>query len=90
LNVNIIENYGVVRVLRKGTNQPLSKVYVKVYAKSKSGSTSFYKDGYTDLTGKFNYATLSTNDLDNTERFSILVMSDDLGSEIYESAPPKM
>ena len=28
------------------------------------GSVAFYKDGYTDLRGWFDYATLSTNDLD--------------------------
>lgn len=40
----------------------LSKVYVKVYAKTKSG-VKFFKDGYTDLRGKFDYASVSTSDL---------------------------
>ncbi|MDG1897698.1 MAG: hypothetical protein P8J37_22595 [Fuerstiella sp.] len=36
----------------------------KAYAKMKNGSTQFYKDGHTDLRGRFDYASLSTNDLD--------------------------
>ncbi len=55
------------------------KVYVKAFAKNNDGSVSFYKDGYTDLIGKFDYASLNTNSLSNIKKFSIFVMSDDLG-----------
>jgi hypothetical protein len=33
---------------------------VKVYARLKNGQIRFYKDGYTDLRGKFDYASLNT------------------------------
>lgn len=39
----------------------LSKVYVKAYMMDKNGVESFYKDGYTDLRGRFDYASLSAS-----------------------------
>ena len=53
------------------------------------GSVRFYKDGYTDLRGRFDYASLSTNDLDFVDRFSVLILSDDLGAVVKEALPPK-
>ena len=53
-----------------------------------NGSIRFYKDGYTDLRGRFDYASLSTNDLDQVERFALLVMSNDQGAVVREVAPP--
>ena len=52
----------------------LSKVYVKVFAR-KHGRSGFYKDGYTDLRGKFDYATKSDGDLAGIDKFAILVVS---------------
>jgi hypothetical protein len=59
------------------------------YARMKDGSTNFYKDGYTDLRGRFDYTSLSTSELDSVERFSILVLSDANGATVKEAAPPK-
>ena len=37
--------------------KPLPGVYVKVFVRiSGSGTAQFYKDGYTDIRGKFDYA----------------------------------
>lgn len=88
LAVSLIESYGQLHINHQKTAAPLSKVYVKVYARNKGGEVVFYKDGYTDLRGKFDYASLSTSQLDNVERFAILIMSDDCGSVIRETAPP--
>ena len=38
--------------------------------------------------GRFDYASLSTNDLETAQRFSILILSDDLGATVREAAPP--
>jgi len=35
------------------------KAYVKVYARLKNGTVRFFKDGYTDLRGRFDYASLN-------------------------------
>ncbi|HEV7281501.1 MAG TPA: hypothetical protein VGN57_14970 [Pirellulaceae bacterium] len=89
LDVQTFDAYGQIRVLAAGTDQPLAKAYVKVYSRRSDGSIRFYKDGYTDLRGRFDYASLSTSDLDSVERFAILVMSDEHGAVVKELEPPK-
>src|SRR5204863_3119035 len=89
LDVQLVENYGQIKVAQQDGGKPVPKAYVKVYAKSKDGKVAFYKDGYTDLRGKLDYASLSTNELDNVEKFSILVMSDTQGALVREAMPPK-
>jgi hypothetical protein len=56
---------------------------VKTFAKEKNGNVSFYKDGYTDLRGRFDYASLSTSSIDTIEKFAIFIMSDDLGMKYF-------
>jgi hypothetical protein len=88
LAVRMTENYGQLSVVTSNPGQPLSKVYVKVYARMKDGSVKFYKDGYTDLRGRFDYASLNTNELDFVDRFSLLVASEDHGALVREASPP--
>ena len=88
LAVEIADRYGQIRVLRASTQAPLAAAYVKVYARQRGGAAAFYKDGYTDLRGRFDYATLSTDDLDRVERFALLVVSGDAGATVLEAAPP--
>lgn len=76
----------------KESGKPLPRVYVKVFAYKKGSSPSspfFFKDGYTDIRGKFDYAQTSGNRLKEVQQFAILVMSDTLGSIIKECNPPK-
>ena len=88
LAIQVMENYGQVKVANlKGA--ALAKVYVKVYARMKDGSVKFYKDGYTDLRGRFDYSSLNTNDSEAVDRFSILVVSESEGAAVREAAPPK-
>ena len=89
LTLELVENYGQVRVMdEKG--KPLPKTYVKVYARMKDGSVAFYKDGYTDLRGRFDYASLNTDELDRVEKFSMLILGDEKhGAVVREAGPPK-
>ncbi|PRQ04207.1 hypothetical protein ENSA5_09910 [Enhygromyxa salina] len=89
LHVRVIEQFGQLRVQERGTNKPLTRAYVKVYARKGDGAVGFYKDGYTDIRGAFDYASLSTNELDQVERFAILVMTTGHGALIRETAPPQ-
>jgi len=84
-----MENYGQLQVTETAGGKSVPKVYVKVYAKLADGSVKFHKDGYTDVRGRFDYATVSTPELLPVTRFSILVLSDDHGAEIREVAPPQ-
>lgn len=54
VKVKLLEDNGVAIVFVDGKPKP--GTYCKVYAKSNTGSIDFYKDGYTDLQGKFAYA----------------------------------
>ena len=89
LAVQVVENYGQVKVAHEKTGKPLAKVYVKAYAQTKDGQVKFYKDGYTDLRGRFEYASLNTNELDNVAKFSLLVLSETDGAVVREASPPK-
>ena len=42
-------------------NRAVSQAYVKVYARLNNGTVRFFKDGYTDLRGRFDYASLNSS-----------------------------
>jgi hypothetical protein len=76
-------------VASEQADKPLSTVYVKVYARMQDGTVRFYKDGYTDLRGRFDYSSLNTNELDFVDKFALLVLSEEHGAVVREAAPPK-
>ena len=55
----VAENQGRVEVRDAASDKAVSKAYVKVYARLQGGTVRFLKDGYTDLRGKFDYASLN-------------------------------
>ncbi len=88
--VSVTENFGQLRVVSADSRMPLARVYVKVYSRrSPSDVGQFYKDGYTDIRGVFDYTSLNTNELANVERFALLVSSDTHGAVVREARPPK-
>jgi hypothetical protein len=88
LEVQFVEQYGRLQVRQAETRRPLAKVYVKVYAKTPDG-TRFFKDGYTDLRGKFDYTSLNTDDIGSVSEFAVLVMSDEDGAVVKTAKPPQ-
>lgn len=88
LRVEVTESYGRVRVTGEENAKPLPSTYVKVYARMNDGRVKFYKDGYTDLRGKFDYVSLNTGQLDDVDRFAVLVLNDEAGAMIREAKPP--
>jgi len=90
LSVLVMDAYGQLSVSHAATGAPISRAYVKVYMKDHSSSVSFYKDGYTDLRGRFDYVSLNSDALQRVNRFSILVLTDSDGAVIREAAPPKV
>ncbi len=59
LKLTLAENYGRIEALDSATGKPVGKAYVKVYARLNNGTVRFFKDGYTDLRGRFDYASLN-------------------------------
>ncbi len=89
LSSKFYEDYGQLRITTGEKSKPLAGAYVKVYARLKNGQVKFYKDGYTDLRGRFDYSSLNSDDLNQVARFSMLVLSEKNGAAVSEAAPPK-
>lgn len=89
LNVQVVENYGQVRVTARPGDAPLPRVYVKAYARMRDGSVTFYKDGYTDIRGRFDYSSLSTDELDRVDAFALLILSEEHGAVVREARAPR-
>ncbi|MCA8963425.1 MAG: hypothetical protein KDC48_00985 [Planctomycetes bacterium] len=88
LAVRFLESYGQVAVSEAGGNKPLPKTYVKVFARLPNGQVRFHKDGYTDLRGRFDYASLSDDPNRGATRYAVLVMHEQRGAVIRELDPP--
>ncbi len=61
----LAENYGRIELRDSANDRAVSKAYVKVYARLRNGTVRFYKDGYTDLRGRFDYASLNSGNSQN-------------------------
>jgi hypothetical protein len=88
LDVRCLETFGQVVVTTPGTTTPLQKAYVKVFAKLADGTVRFHKDGYTDLRGRFDYASLSDDPNAGAVRYAVLVLDPQRGAVIRDVAPP--
>lgn len=76
------------KVVNPTTNKPVPKIYMKCFAKYKNGNEMFYKDGFTDIRGSFDYVSLNKDNLDDISKFRILIHSNEFGSKIIDANPP--
>ncbi len=88
LSAYVSQGFGQLQVSDSATRQPVEGAYVKVYSRQQDGTVAFYKDGYTDLRGRFDYVSVSTGDLAAVQKFSILVIDPERGATLHEAAPP--
>lgn len=98
LQVEVMKQSGILQVFHAGF--PVARCYVKVYAKVSSrsgadagtsgakGKAQFYKDGYTDLLGKFDYVGINGDLIARVSKFSILVSHAKFGASVREADPP--
>ena len=89
LKIRMNEKYGELRVFNRETEKSMAKVYVKVFCKDNSGKEKFYRDGFTDIRGKFEYANASGKSVSDVKKFGILIADKVCGSCIKEADPPK-
>lgn len=89
MDVKMSDAYGHLKVTGTPDGKALSKVYVKVYVRTGDGQVKFLKDGYTDLRGRFDYASVSTSERMPPQKYSVLILSDDHGAVIREVDPPQ-
>ena len=79
---------GQLRVMDKKTHTGIPCCYVKVYAETKSGENKFLKDGFTDISGCFDYYSVSTEVAEQAKKLAIFVDKEGYGSCIREALPP--
>ena len=76
-------------VVRGPDGAPVPGAYVKVFARAASGGpAAFHKDGYTDLRGVFDYASVSARPNVAGLEFSVLVLRPGFGSRILRVSAP--
>merc|ERR1719150_3629461 len=85
LRIEISAKLRQIRVFDRTTGKAISKAYVKVYGQTPdSPDGRFIKDGYTDLRGRFDYATVSTDEMQFVKSLAILVLSPSAGADVLE------
>ena len=82
----LFESQGIVKVLDR-SGKPKAGIYVKAYAQ-RAGKLEFYKDGFTDIRGKFDYVSVANSNLQSLQKFSILIIDRQLGELIVNASPP--
>lgn len=88
LTTYVSEGFGQLQTTDAKTHRPIAGAYVKVYARYPGGNVRFFKDGYTDGRGRFDYVSISAADAKGAERYAILVLSDDKGATLHDVAAP--
>lgn len=88
LDVQIYETAGQLQVRHADTGAPVPATYVKVYGRAADDTVFFYKDGYTDMRGRFDYVSLTHPPEAPPTRLALLVLSDEYGAVTYDVAPP--
>lgn len=76
LSVNV--NTGMIKVCDENL-KPLAKTYVKCFSQATSGKVEFFKDGYTDIRGSFNYCDVKNSRIGNISKFSLFVHNKQYG-----------
>ena len=84
----ISQGFGQLQTTDSESHLPIASTYVKVYAKYPGGQVKFYKDGYTDARGRFDYASVSAADAQGASRFAILVLDEEKGATLHDVAAP--
>jgi len=88
LTTYVSDGYGQLQATDSQTERPVRAAYVKVYARYDNGDVRFFKDGYTDARGRFDYVSLSASDAKGAKRFAILVLDDEKGATLHDVAAP--
>ena len=86
LQVKVNESFGEIKVTNTQF-KPIIKAYVKCHALI-DDTVMFYKDGYTDLRGTFNYLSLNTDQIYKVKKFYLFVSDEKMGALVKEVNPP--
>lgn len=85
MDVQVLKETRQLRV-RDAAGRPVAGAYVKVYVRDATGfGEKYHKDGYTDLRGAFDYASVSTDGDFKPAECAILVLSPTLGAKTLKA-----
>lgn len=87
LDVRLAPGSGQLQVVHATTGKPLPATYVKVYVE-RGDRVVFHKDGYTDLRGRFDYASLGDGSVMGVKRIALFISHDEAGATVREVSPP--
>ncbi|KRW99353.1 hypothetical protein PPERSA_02465 [Pseudocohnilembus persalinus] len=87
MKIQVLEKYGQVKVT-DNEYKPIDTVYIKCYYKNKNDEVVFFRDGYTDLRGKFDYAQSSSIDINSIKEFALYFNHEKFGAAIKKVKPP--
>lgn len=88
LNVALFADQGRLKITDKKTSKALSRVYVKVFAKTTGGSNQFFRDGYSDIVGGFNYFDVKTG-VSGVQQFGLFISDGEKGCVIMNVDAPQ-
>lgn len=88
LNYHLNKEFGIIKLIEPTTIKPVPKIYVKCFAEYNNGDKKFYKDGFTDLRGSFDYVSLNKDKIDDIKKFCIFINSSEYGCNIITTEPP--
>ncbi|KAH7823119.1 putative ATP-dependent RNA helicase RhlE [Monocercomonoides exilis] len=95
MDITMYEATGRLRVASKKTGLPVAKAYVKVYSQREGEGTTgtFVKDGFTDVRGCFDYASVNSGDISGRQngrekKYAVLISSDEYGCDVREVKAP--
>ncbi|OQR99583.1 hypothetical protein ACHHYP_05542 [Achlya hypogyna] len=88
MEVDVAVEDGRLQVFAAG--RPLARAYVKVFAQTKAGAKGrFYKDGYTDVVGCFDYFGINdTKLLLQVKALAVLIVHAEHGAVVRQLPPP--
>jgi len=92
LIVHLKEPLGEITVFLKKEKTVQASIYVKVFVKTKEGKEMFFKDGFTDFLGSFQYAHASgqSNSTNLFEKFAIFISHPTHGSVVKYADAQKL
>ena len=88
LNVAVFADQGRLKITDKKTSKALSRVYVKVFAKTTGGANQFFRDGYSDIVGGFNYFDVKTG-VSGVQQFGLFISDGEKGCVIMNIDAPQ-
>lgn len=88
IDYQLNEEFGILKLIDSEIKKPVPKIYVKVFADYTNGVKKFYKDGYTDLRGCFDYVSLNRDKVNDIKQFKLFIGAGIKGDKILEAKPP--